>query len=244
MKRLVNSKHNKNHLQAKAKELRIKIFQAAMNAGKGHIPGAFSWVEIGVALYYGGVLDFNPEQPKWDLRDRFVLSKGHSCLTLYAILSDLGFFADSELSCYGKGGSMLAGHPDIEIPGVETCTGSLGHGLGVAAGMAVSGQLKNLPRSHFIVLGDAECHEGSVWEAAMFAGHRRLGNLTAIVDRNGFGATDATENYASVEPIEDRFKSFGWATHRIDGHDFEQLLPVLQSAKSKNATDKPLLYNC
>jgi transketolase len=236
------NRHNQDQkfLQRKAEELRRTIFKTAVNAGKGHIPGAFSWVEIGVALYYGNILEFKPEKPKWELRDRFILSKGHSCLTLYSILSDLGYFSKTELNRYGKDGSMLAGHPDIEIPGIETCTGSLGHGLGVAAGMALSAQLKNLSRKHYVVLGDAECHEGSIWEAAMFAGHRSLGNLTVIIDRNGFGATEATENYASIEPIETRFGAFGWETQRLNGHNFHQLLEALEMAKSKGNTSKPL----
>ena len=231
---------NHNYLRDKAHELRRTIFNTAMNAGKGHIPGAFSWVEIGVALYYGGIVNFKPDQPRWNERDIVVLSKGHSCLTLYSILSDLGYFPNDELFNYGKGGGMLAGHPDIEIPGIETCTGSLGHGLGVACGMSLSSKLNESKRKHFVILGDAECHEGSVWEAAMFAGHQKLGNLIAIIDRNGFGATDATENYGSIEPIEQRYQAFGWETIRLNGHEFGALLPTLHSAKERKISMPPL----
>ena len=145
-----------------------------------HIPGAFSWVEIGVALYYGGIVNFKPDQPRWNERDIVVLSKGIPANLIFNF-SDLGYFPNDELFNYGKGGGMLVGHPDIEIPGIETCTGSLGHGLGVAC--VLSSKLNESKRKHFVILGDAECHEGSVWEAAMFAGHQKLGNLIAIIDR-------------------------------------------------------------
>ncbi len=229
-----------SHLEEKALFLRRTSLATALKAGKGHIPPAFSWADIAAVLFYGGVLRFRAEDPRWQGRDRFLLSKGHACLTLYAALSDLGFFAPEELDNFAGNGSLLAGHPDIEIPGVEACSGSLGHGLGVAAGMALSANLTKSEWKTWVLMGDGECHEGSVWEAAMFAGHRRLGSLIAIVDRNGLGATDYTENYASLDPLDQRFASFGWEVCSVDGHDYAQLISVFLKAKDRLPKEKPL----
>lgn len=227
--------NNLGFMQKKALQIRRCILQTALWGGKGHIPPAFSWTEIAVALFYGGILSVRPTEPKWSDRDRFILSKGHGCLTLYAVLSDLGFFSSEELKKFAGNGSLLAGHPDNEMPGVETCTGSLGHGLGVGAGMALSAKLAGQKWRTFVVLGDGECHEGSVWEAAMFAGHQKLHNLIVIVDRNKLGATDFTENYASLDPLDKRFTSFGWDVAGVDGHDIPGLINILNEARNRNA---------
>ncbi len=226
-------------LEAKAREIRLIAFQTALSGGKGHIPPAFSWVEIAVTLFYAGILNIDSKNPRWENRDRFILSKGHGCLTLYAILSDLGFFPKAELEKFAGNGSMLAGHPDHEIPGVEVCSGSLGHGLGVGAGMALSAKLSKQNWRTFVVLGDGECHEGSVWEAAMFAGHQQLHNLVAIVDRNMLGATEFTENYARLEPLDKRFIAFGWDAVSIDGHNLNELVSTFSEAGKRNS-GKPL----
>jgi len=226
-------------LEAKAREIRLIAFQTALSGGKGHIPPAFSWVEIAVALFYTGILKIDSKNPRWEERDRFILSKGHGCLTLYAILADLGFFPKAELEKFAGNGSMLAGHPDHEIPGVEVCSGSLGHGLGVGAGMALSAKLSSQQWRTFVVLGDGECHEGSVWEAAMFAGHQQLHNLVAIIDRNMLGATEFTEKYASLEPLDKRFTAFGWDVISIDGHNLPALALTFSEAR-KRASGKPL----
>lgn len=227
-------------LEAKARFLRRVALQTALNGGKGHLPPAFSWADIASVLFYGGVLNVKPEEPKWSGRDRFILSKGHACLTLYAALSDLGFFDPGLLENFAGGGALLAGHPDIDIPGVEVCSGSLGHGLGVATGMALSAKLTGDSWRTYVVLGDGECHEGSVWEAAMFAGHQKLGRLVAIVDCNGLGATDFTENYASLDPLDGRFASFGWDVVEVDGHDYGALLNIFEAASNKCPDEKPL----
>jgi transketolase len=227
-------------LEAKAIQLRRTALQTAIWGGKGHIPPAFSWADVATVLFYGGILDFKQDEPRWTNRDRFILSKGHACLTLYAALSDLGFFSPKLLKEFAGEGSLLAGHPDIEIPGIEVCSGSLGHGLGVGAGMALSAKLACKNWKTYVVLGDGECHEGSVWEAAMFAGHQKLGGLTAIVDRNGLGATEFTENYASLEPLDDRFASFGWDVISTDGHDLLKLHKIFSESKNRLSTDKPL----
>lgn len=231
---------NLQYLKVKAAELRLATLETALNAKKGHIPPAYSWTEVAVALFYGGILRVRPEQPKWPGRDRFILSKGHACLTLYAAMADRGFFLPDELARFAGAGSLLPGHPDTEIPGVEACSGSLGHGLGLGAGMALAGRLDQAKWRVFVVLGDGECNEGSIWEAAMFAGHQRLHNLIAVVDRNGLGATDFTDNYLTLEPLGDRFRSFGWEVVEQDGHDIPGLIEILTGARDRDE-GKPMV---
>ncbi len=227
-------------LQAKARQIRRTALETALKAKKGHVPPAFSWVEIGVALYYGGVLRVKPDQPDWALRDRFILSKGHACLTLYAILSDLGFFPVSALDDFAGDGAMLPGHPEPHIPGVDALSGSLGHGLGFAAGMALAARLDKQDWRIFTVLGDGECQEGSIWEAAMFAGQHRLGNMVAILDNNKLSATDFVDNIVSLKPIAARFENCGWDVVTLDGHDFKALLDALSAARLSQQ-QKPLM---
>lgn len=236
----MKKKINFDFLREKALEIRKGIFDTALRANKGHIPPAFSCVELLVSVYYSGLLRFSSKNPNLPERDRFILSKGHACLTLYNILADLNFFSKKELLNFSQGGSILAGHPERIIPGIETCTGSLGHGLGVGCGIAKAAQLNNKKFSTIVVLGDGECHEGSIWEAAMFAGHHKLRNLMVIVDRNQLGATDFTENYASLDPLDERFKSFGWSVKSIDGHSFEEIINYLDFFVNKNDQEKPL----
>ena len=228
-----------NDLNGKANQIRKICLSTAVKAGKGHIPPAYSWTDIAVALFYGGVLKYEADNPKWGARNKFILSKGHACLSLYAILADLNFFNSRELDKFAGDGTLLAGHPDVEIPGVEVCSGSLGHGLGVASGFALANQLDGKSIQTFVVLGDGECHEGSIWEAAMFAGQRKLNTLTAIIDRNGLGATDFTENYASLEPLNERFESFGWEVCTVDGHDIPKLIEVLKFSQERRPQNRP-----
>ncbi len=225
--------HNIRALQRKAAQLRLTALETALSGKKGHIPPAYSWADIAVSLFYGGIINVRPDEPKWEGRDRFLLSKGHACLTLYALLADKGFFPAEELPKFAGPGSLLPGHPDFEIPGVENASGSLGHGLGVGSGMALAGKLDKAPWRVFVVLGDGECQEGSIWEAAMFAGQRKLHNLIAIVDCNGLGATDFTANYLSLEPLADRFRAFGWEAVEHDGHDMPGLIELFQKARAR-----------
>ncbi|MHB8164936.1 MAG: transketolase [Methanoregula sp.] len=227
-------------LEKKAAEVRLQVLQTALHAGKGHVPPAFSWVEIGIALFYGNVLNQKPSNPKWADRDRFILSKGHGCLTLYSILADLGYFQKSELDTFDGDGSLLGGHPDIAIPGIEALSGSLGHGLGISAGLALAAKIDHHKWKVFTVLGDGECEEGSVWEAAMFASHHKLDNLIAIIDRNKLSATDFTDNYTSLEPFHLRWQAFGWDVVTVNGHSFNQLIETLLQAKTRS-TAKPLV---
>lgn len=215
-------------LTNKASELRRTIFETAVAAGTGHIPGCMSWVEIAVALYYGGVMNFRPSEPEWPARDRFILSKGHAVLTQYAVLADLGFISREELGTFAKRGSRLPCHPSPVTPGIECHTGSLGHGLGIGVGMALSAKLSGVPWRTFVVLGDGECAEGSVWEAAAFASSRQLNNLVAIVDCNHFGATEQLTYQGTPLALRHKFTEFGWDTGYPDGHDFESLIAFLK----------------
>ncbi len=219
---------NLPELQNKALALRRIILETALRAGKGHVPPAFSCVEILTALYHGGFLKFDAKRPEWADRDRFIFSKGHGCLALYAVLADLGFFPKKELKNFCTDGSMLAGHPDPLIPGVEIVSGSLGHGLGIGCGFALAAQKDKKNWRTVVLMGDGELNEGSVWEAAMFAGHHKLSNLVALVDRNKLSSTDFTEQVVSLEPLEDRFASFGWRTLQVNGHDLVEINAALK----------------
>lgn len=209
--------------------------ETAVLAGKAHLGGAFSCVEIITALYYGKIMNFSPENPDMEGRDRFILSKGHACLTLYSVLSDLGFFSPEKLKNYGRNGSILGGHPDHRIPGVEVSSGSLGHGLGIGSGLALSAKLDKKPFSVLVLLGDGECCEGSVWEAANFASARNLDNLVAIIDNNKVGATCPTQEYSGISPLKEKWEGFGWDTREISGHNFNEIFSVLSDIHSRNS---------
>ena len=226
-------------LSKKARWIRRQVLEKIAASGRGHIGGTFSCADILTVLYYGGILRFDPRRPAWAARDRFILSKGHSGLALYVILADKGYFPFSELETYCKDGSVLGGHPDRRIPGIEADTGSLGHGLGIGAGMALAAKTDRKNYMTVVLLGDGECYEGSVWEAAMFAAHHRLGNLVAIVDRNRQCAMDFTEECNKLEPFPDKWKSFGWNTAVVDGHSMKALAKVLGKIR-KCEPAKPL----
>jgi transketolase len=180
----------------------------------------------------------NPKNPRWANRDRFILSKGQAAVALYAVLARLGFFPVSELMTFTREGSRLGGHTEDTIPGVEAFTGSLGHGLSIAAGIALAAKMDDKKYRCFTLLGDGECHEGSVWEAAMFAAHHRLNNLIAIIDHNGLSAIDFLKGYLEVEPLERKWRSFGWDTAVVNGHSFEELLATFRDLPSRSS-DKP-----
>jgi transketolase len=205
-------------------------------AGLGHIGGDFSVTDILVTLY-GAVLSVDPANPQDPERDRFVLSKGHCAGALYATLARCGFFAEAELDTFMAPLSALNGHPNrTKVPGVETNTGPLGHGFPVAVGCALAAQLQSSPRRTFVVLGDGELQEGSNWEAAMTAAHYGLSSLTAVVDRNRLQQGDRTEDTKRLEPLADKWASFGFEVREVDGHDVEQLLAAL----GPTGTDRPV----
>ena len=214
---------NVTELQAKASWVRQQVLEMITSAGHGHIGGSLSAVEILVALYQGGLLSHDPRQPDWEQRDRFIMSKGHAAEVLYAVLADEGFFDVELLQTYGKSGSRLGGHVDHHLPGIEVSTGSLGHGLGLAAGLALAAKLDNKDFLAVALMGDGECYEGSVWESAMFGAHHQLGRLVAIIDRNQQITLDYTEAANQLEPFTDKWKAFGWDVIELDGHSFEEI---------------------
>ena len=218
-------------LMATARRIRRDIVRMVGAAGSGHPGGSLSAVEIMTALYFK-VMRLDPERPDWPERDRFVLSKGHAAPVLYAVLAERGFFAVDKLDTLRRLGSPLQGHPDRKsLPGVEVSTGSLGHGLAVANGMALAGRLDGRDYRVYVLLGDGELEEGMVWEGAMAAAHYRLDNLTAIVDHNHLQIDGRVEEVMSPEPVADKFRAFGWEVMTIDGHDFDQILDALERAR-------------
>ncbi len=224
------------------RKLALKIRKHAVrmtnHAKSSHIASVLSIADI-LAVLYGHVLNFKAENPQWEKRDRFILSKGHAGAGVYAALAESGFFDESVLTTYCDNGSILSGHVShVNVPGVELSTGSLGHGLSIAAGMAYSAKRTNQHHHIFTLLSDGECDEGSVWEAALFAGHHKLNNMISIIDYNGLQSIDTTQNTLALEPFADKWKAFGWDVIEICGHDHEQLIKKIMSAKE--ASDKPI----
>lgn len=216
------SKMTLTELAQKALETRREVLRLIYRAGAGHIGGALSTVDLLVVLFYD-VLNYRPEEPDWPLRDRFILSKGHSCEGYYVILADRGFFPRAELASFMKYQSRLMGHPHPKIPGVEIATGSLGHGLSVATGMALAGKRDQLPYRVFCLLGDGELAEGSIWEAAIAAAHYGLDNLVCLIDCNGLQISGPTQQVMNTQPLAAKWEAFGWEVREIDGHDLQQI---------------------
>ncbi len=197
-------------------------------AKSSHVGTCFSIAEL-LASLYGRVLHVDPARPDWPDRDRFVLSKGHGCAALYAVLAERGFFPRSWLDGYYLDGSKLWGHvTHHEVPGVEVSTGSLGHGLGIACGMALAGKRDGAPWWVFTCLSDGECDEGSTWEAILFAPQHRLDNLVAIVDYNKIQSLGTVKEVLDLEPLADKWRSFGWAVREVDGHAIEEVVDALE----------------
>ncbi len=218
-------------LADRARFVRLETLRLSRIAGAGHYSSTFSAAELFSALYYAH-LRINPAEPRWPDRDRFILSKGHAAIGLYPVLADLGFFDMALLENYTRLGSPFGDHPDMKkIPGVDFSSGSLGHGLSVGVGMALSARVEKRDFRVYCMLGDGELNEGQIWEAAMAAGHFKLQGLVAIVDRNQLCIDGNTEQVMSVEPIDDRFASFGWAVQRIDGHDLKAVMATLEGLK-------------
>lgn len=222
-----NSRLTASELVEKARTLRTHVVNLSADSSGAHVGGSMSSVEILTVLLFGGVLRVDPNNPEMDGRDYLIYSKGHASASLYAALAERGYFAVEELATYKQPGSRLAGHPSKEVPGVELATGSLGHGLPVGVGLAMAGKHDGSDYRVFVVLGDGECQEGAVWEAAMCAAHYGLDNLCAIVDRNGIQEDGPTEEIMALEPFAGKWRSFGWEVGEIDGHDVEQLSEVL-----------------
>lgn len=218
------------NLEAKAYEIRKDILTLVHNAGCGHIGGDLSVTDILVVLYYKH-LNCSPDNMNDPGRDRFILSKGHSVEALYCILADRGFFPKSDLDNYSGYKSKYIGHPNNEINGIEMNTGSLGHGLSIAVGMAIAGKMDHANYRVYTVMGDGELAEGSIWEGAMAGAHYKLDNLTAFVDRNYLQISGCTEDVMKLEKIEEKWKAFGWHVISIPGNDIDEIDKAIEEAK-------------
>ncbi len=216
-------------LEGIAKESRRNILKMIFEAGSGHPGGSLSEIDILTALYFR-VMQVDPENPRWAGRDRFILSKAHACPGLYATLASRGYFPEEELLTFRKINSRLQGHAHVMTPGVEMSGGSLGQGLSFGLGCALSARLDGLSHRVFVMLGDGECDEGQVWEAAMAASHYELDNLVAIVDRNRIQNDRFTDDVMRLEPLADKWSAFGWRVLEIDGHDMGAIVEGLEAA--------------
>lgn len=207
---------------------RAKVIEMSHQAQAAHLASALSCLDI-IAVLYHSVLRLNPDDPKWDSRDRFILSKGHASAALYVALEYTNFISKADLATYGMAGSLLEEHPSPKLPGVEAATGSLGHGLPIGCGIALAGKIKNQSYRTFVLMSDGECNEGSVWEACLFATANRLENLCVFVDFNKWQATGRSKEVLALDPLPEKFKSFGWFVHEIDGHKHEELLGAINA---------------
>jgi len=227
-----------SHLFSIARRIRRKIIEIIFRAGSGHPGGSLSGVEIGTALFFH-ILNHNPEYPKDPKRDRFILSKGHAAPLLYALLQESGYFPEEWLTRFRKLDSPLQGHPhSLKCPGVEVSTGSLGQGFSIACGLAWSMKYDRQKNRVFVLMGDDELDEGQVWEAAMFAPHYKLGNLTVFIDRNRLQIDGNTEKVMALEPLADKWKAFGWDVLQIDGHSFSE---IINAAVRVERSNRPLV---
>ena len=227
----------KKQLSLQACKVRQHIIEGTFNAKSGHPGGSLSAADIITYLYFKE-MRVDPKNPKWEDRDRFVLSKGHAAPALYGALAVKGFFPEDEIKNLRKPGSFLQGHPDMKgVPGVDMSTGSLGQGVSCAVGMALAGKVTGKDYRGYAVLGDGEIQEGQVWEAAMFAAHKKLDNLTVFIDNNNLQIDGTMDEVNSPYPIPEKFEAFGWHTVEIDGHDFDQIEKAVEEAKS--VKDKP-----
>lgn len=221
-----------------AADIRKKIYIIAHHAGGGHMGSAYSMADMISVLYFGDVLKYDASNPEWEERDKFILSKGHACYALYAVLAKAGYFSEDELLTVGRPGSKFGGHPKMhDIPGVEASTGALGHGLSFAIGAAYANKADHKDSHIYVMLGDGECQEGSVWEGALSAPSLNLDNLTVIIDHNKLQAMDCLENIVQMRPFADKWKAFGWNVLEIDGHNFTEIREALTARQ----TGKPTL---
>jgi len=227
------NKEKKKELEEMARKIRIDIVEMLCEAGSGHPGGSLSLADIFSYLYFSGILNIDPKNPAKRDRDRVVLSKGHACPVWYAALAEKGYFDKSHLKTLRKYESILQGHPDMnKTPGVDMTTGSLGQGLSCAVGMAIGAKLDKLDCKIFAIVGDGECDEGQIWEAAMAASNYKLGNLIAILDRNRLQIDGYTKDIMSSEPMVDKWKSFGWEVIVIDGHNLDEIENSINKAIS------------
>ena len=221
-----------------AVQIRVKAVEMSHSAGAAHLASSLSCSDI-VAVLYHSVLKLDPSCPKWEERDRFILSKGHAATALYAALQYKGFISSEDLMTYGKQGSLLEEHPSPKLAGVEAATGSLGHGLPYGCGISLAGLIKGNKYRTYVLMSDGECNEGSVWEASMFAAANKLGSLCAFVDFNKWQATGRSKEVLALDPLSEKFRSFGWDVHEVDGHDHIQILDAINGVSISK--DKPTM---
>ena len=229
-------------MDQRSKLLRRLIIQGLEGGGRGHIGSSLSLVEI-LRVLYDSILAYRPQEPSWTGRDRLILSKGHGCLALYAILADKGFFSEQELQSFCKPESRLGGHPERnKAPGVEASTGALGHGLPMGVGMAIAAKIRHQKHRVVVVVGDGEINEGSVWEAALSASKHRLSNLLVIVDYNKLQSYGLSSEVLNLEPLTEKWHSFGFDVHAVDGHDISALESLFKRVPLNH--DKPTAIIC
>lgn len=225
-------------LQQKAAEIRIRLLQMIHQAKGGHTGGSLSNTDILTVLYYH-TMRHDPDNPKWQGRDRFIASKGHSVESLWCVLADLGYFPASELETFSAFGTRLIGHPNNKVNGIEMNTGALGHGLAISVGMALAAKRSDEDYRVFCLMGDGEQAEGSIWEAAMSGAHYQLDNLIGIIDRNRLQISGSTEDVMGLEPLDKKWEAFGWHVISIDGNDIASLMKTFDSLPI--VKDKPTL---
>ena len=229
-------------LDERSKQLRRLALRALAGGGRGHIGSTMSLIEI-LRVLYDDVLRYRATEPRWPGRDRLVLSKGHGCVALYALLADKGFFPVDILDTFCRRDSILGGHPEAgKVPGVEASTGSLGHGMAYGIGMALAARMQGRDNRVFVIMGDGEIDEGSVWEGALSAGKHGLSNLTVIIDYNKIQSAGFTSEIQTLEPIVDKWKAFNFAVTEVDGHDVPRLLAVFRAVPLDK--DKPTAVIC
>lgn len=227
-------------LEIKTEEIRRRVVEIIYASKGGHIGGSLSSIEIETVLYFH-IMNLDPANPNKQDRDRFILSKGHSVEALYATLAAKGFVEQSLLDTYGKFNSKLAGHPTKKTPGVELNSGALGHGLSVGVGMAIGAKMSKMPFRTFVLMGDGEQGEGSIYEAAMSASHYKLGNLVAIIDRNTLQISGKTETVMALEPMRDRWEAFGWDVYDVKGNDIRELIETFDGFDYTNLKPKLII---
>ncbi|MDE2223116.1 MAG: transketolase [Candidatus Omnitrophica bacterium] len=227
-------------MDERSRYLRKLVVSGIEATKKGHIGSALSLVEI-IRVLYDDILNYRPQEPLWPDRDRFILSKGHGCLALYAVLADKGFIKTDELKTYALEGSRLGGCSESIVPGVEATTGALGHGLAVGIGMAMAARMQKRPSRVYVVMGDGELNEGSVWEGALCAAKYKLSHLTVIIDCNKFQIAGSTRDVLDLEPLKEKWESFGFVTREVDGHDVNALRKIYKELPFSNTKPSAII---